>query len=51
MAVKGSWKKILENNPGYEHIVKLKNIIVGKTEVEIERNMAPNAAYFTYAPA
>ena len=50
MAVKRKLEKILENNPGYEHIVKFKNIIVGKTEIEIERNMAQNTAYFTYTP-
>ena len=42
--------RVVRNNPGYDNIVKIRDIIVGKEEVEVEKNIAQRAVYFKYAP-
>ena len=49
-AVSTKCDRVVKNNPGYENIVKIKDVIVGKEEVELERNIAQHAVYFKFAP-
>ena len=42
-------ERVVADNPGFESITKIRDIIVGKKEVEIEDNFAQLSIYFKYA--
>lgn len=48
--VSAKFDRIIKNNPGFEIASKIRDIIVGKKEVEVERTIAQHAKYFKYAP-
>ena len=49
-SVKRKSERVVVNNPGFETIMKIKDIIVGKREVQIEKKHAQAATYLKFAP-
>ena len=50
LAVKSKCERILLNNPGFDTLKKIKEILIGKNEVNLEDNIARNAHLYKYAP-
>ena len=48
--VSAKFDRIIKNNPGFQNVSKIRDIIVGKKEVEVEKTAVQHAKYFKYAP-